>query len=114
MKINVFLAFISLALAGLAAFGFFMANEGDTFRILVTVGAGLTLFVTLGGMLALSVPHGGSANIRVVSGMFLSVFFIGHVVFSIINVRLPPYIIIMGTLLLVYMMICYVIMRALK
>ena len=114
MKVNAFLAFISASLAGLITFGIFVANAGDAYRVLVTVGAGLSLFVTLGGMTALSSPNGGTANLRVVSGLFFAVLLITHIVFSFVTVRLPPYVIITGILLLLYMLICYAIIRALK
>jgi len=114
MKLNGFLILISAAIAGLIAFGIFIANAGDTYRVLVTIGAALSMFATLGGMMAVSSPHGGTMNLRVVSGLFFAILLITHIVFSFVSIRLPPYVIITGILLLVYMLICYSIMRALK
>jgi len=114
MKLNGFLTIISAAIAGLIAFGLFIANEGDTYRILITVGGGISLFTTLGGMIALSSPHGGTMNIRIVSGLFFAVLLVQHIISSFITIRMPPYVIITGLLLLAYMLISYVIMRALK
>ena len=70
MKINWFLFFIALAIAGLAAFGFYSANNNEVYRWLITIGAGLSLFITMGGVLALSSPNGGSLNIKVTSILF--------------------------------------------
>ena len=115
MKINTFLTFICFAIAGLSAFGFFIANSGDTYRILITAASGISLFVTLGGMIALSSSNRGSMiNIRVVSGAFFLALLVNHIVFSFIGVKFTPYIIITGVLLLLYMLIYYVIVRALK
>jgi len=114
MKLNGFLTFISAALAGLIAFGIFIANSGDTYRVLVTIGAALSMFVTLGGMIAVSSPNGGTMNIRVVSGLFFVALLITHIVFSFVSISLPPYVIITGLLLMVYLLICYGVMRALK
>jgi hypothetical protein len=43
MKINPFPACIALALAALIAFGFYSANAGETYRPLITIGAGLSI-----------------------------------------------------------------------
>ena len=115
MKLNVFLTFISIALAGLSAFGFFIANEGDTYRILITAGSGISLFVTFGGLLALASSNRGTImNIRVVSALFLLALFIEHIIFSFTGVRYPPYVIITGALLVLYALICYITIRALR
>ncbi|MCL2762825.1 MAG: hypothetical protein FWD36_06440 [Treponema sp.] len=115
MKLNVVLTFIVIALAGLSAFGFYIANEGDIYRILITAGSGLSLVVTLGGLLALSSPNRGSiVNVRVVSGLFFLALLIVHIVFSFTGVVFSPYIIITGALLLLYILLCYLIIRALK
>ena len=115
MKLNVFLTIISAAIAGLSAFGFFMTNEGDIYRVIITVGAGVSLFVTLGGMFALSSPNRGSImNVRIVSGLFFIALLAEHIIFSYIGIRFAPYILITGILVLVYLLICYAIIRALK
>ena len=115
MKINIFLVFICAALAGLSAFGFYMANEGDTYRVLITVGSAISLFITLGGTLALTSPNRGSiVNIRVISGIFFLVLLIEHIIFSFSGVRFTPYIVITGILALFYILLCYITMRALR
>ena len=114
MRFNLILIVISAALAGLAAYGFFIANEGDTYRILITAGSGLSLFVALGGLLALSSPNRGlSLNIRVISSLFFAALLIEHIIFSITGVRFTPYVIITGTLMVVYVLVCYLVIRAL-
>jgi len=114
MKIDAIFAFISAGIAALVAFGIFMVNAGETYRILITVGSLLSLFVTLGGTLALSSPNGGTANIRVVSGLFFALLLVVHIVFSFVGVRLTPYVMITGILSLVYVLVCYSVVRALK
>ena len=115
IKLNTFLTFIAVALAGLSAFGFFIANEDDVYRILITCGSGISFFITLGGLLALASPsHGLTVNIRVVSGLFFTALMIEHIVFSFTGVRFPPYAIITGVLLVLYMLVCYLVIRALN
>ena len=115
MKLNVFRTFICIGLAGLSAFGFFMSNEADTFRVLITVGSALSLLITLGGMLALSSSNRGQiVNIRVISGIFFLLLLIVHIIFSFIGIRFPPYIILTGVLLLLHLLTCYFISRAIK
>jgi hypothetical protein len=114
MKINPFLTLIALAIAGLGAFGFFSANADESHRLLITIGAGLSLFITLGGALALSSPNGGTLNIKVTSILFFIALLIEHLVFNFTAIRLTPYIIITGILLLVYVLVCYAVTRSLK
>jgi hypothetical protein len=114
MKVNPVLLVISLAIAALAAFGFFMGNEGETYRGLIAAGSGLSFFAVLGGLLAFRPGGGGaSVNIKVVSALFFIALLIEHLVFSFTAVRLTPYVIITGILLLVYGLICYTLTRAL-
>jgi len=114
MKINWVLACISLAITGLIAFGFYSGNSNDSFQLLVTVGSGLSFLITLCGLLALSSPHGGTVNIKVTSILFFIGLLIEHIIFSFTGIRPAPYIIITGILILVYVLICYAITRALK
>ena len=114
MKINPVMCLISLAVAALAGYGFFAANSGDEYRLVVTIGGGLCLFVTLGGFLALSSPHGGTGNIRALSAVFFVIFTVEHLIVSFLPTRLPPYIIITGIFLLVYIIVCYGVVKALK
>jgi len=114
MKINFITLIISIAIAGLIAFGVYAANNDETYRILITIGAGITVFITLGGLLAVSSPNGSTLNIKVVSVLFLIAFTLEHIIFSLAGVAMTPYIIITGILLLVYILICYSIFRALK
>ncbi|MDR3356988.1 MAG: hypothetical protein LBO04_07370 [Spirochaetaceae bacterium] len=115
MKVNPVLLVIAAAIVALAAFGFFTGNENETYRWLITTGSALSFFATLGGLLAFQSGGGGtSVNIKVVSALFFIVLLIEHLVFSFTVIRLTPYVIITGLLLLVYVLICYVLTQALK
>jgi len=114
MKINWVLAIISLAITGLIAFGFYSGNSNDSYQLLITIGSGLSFLITLGGLLALSSPHGGTVNIKVTSVLFFIGLLIEHIIFSFTGVKPAPYIIITGILILVYVLICYAVTRALK
>ena len=114
MKINFITLIISFAIAGLIAFGIYAGNNDETYRILITMGAGISLFITLSGMLAVSSPNGSALNIKVVSVLFFIAFLLEHIIFSLAGVAMTPYIIITGILLLFYVLICYSILRALK
>ena len=115
MKFNLILTLISLGLAGFATYSVFVGNSGDYYRILITVGAGISFFVTLCGMLAIKTVYWGtSMNIRVISGLFFLALLIDHIVFSFIGVKYPHYIIITGVLMLLYILTCYLTIKALK
>jgi hypothetical protein len=114
MKINWFLFCIALAATGLAAYGFFAANSGESYCLLITAGSGVSFLVSLGGLLALSPPNGGTANIKITSALFFIALLVEHLLFSFMGVKPAPYVIITGILLLVYTLVCYAITRALK
>jgi hypothetical protein len=113
MKINVVLLLMALGIAALGAFGFFAGNGGEDYRLVLCIGSGISLFVTLGGIFALTVEHGGTVNIKVVSVLFLIALVVENLIFSFTVIRLAPYVIITGILLLVYALIVYAITRVL-
>jgi hypothetical protein len=101
--------------AALGAFGFFITNANDTYRFLITAGSGISLFITLGGLLALSSTYRGLiVNVRIVSGIFFIALLIEHIIFSFTGINFPAYIIITGILILLYILICYVIIKSTK
>jgi len=115
MKLDMIKTIITVALAGLTAFGFFVANEDDTYRILITIGSGLSVLLTLGGFLALASPnHGLMVNLKIVSCLFFIVLLIVHIIFSIAGIYFPAYIIITGVLIVIYLLVSYSIIRAIK
>jgi len=114
MKINTVLLCISAAIAGLAAFGFYTGCSNESYRVLITIGSGLSLFITLGGLLAISSPAGGSTNLKLTSAVFFIALLIEQIIFAVAGVTLTPYIVITGIVLLVYILICYAIIQALK
>jgi hypothetical protein len=58
--------------------------------------------------------RGSTANIRILSGVFLIVLIVEHLIFSIAPFRLAPYIIITGVIMLLYALIAYAVSRALR
>jgi hypothetical protein len=116
MKINVIMLIIALAIGALAGYGFFAANAADTYREVIALGAGLSLFVTLGGIIAVGAAagRGGVGNIRALSAVFFVLFLVEQLIFSFVPFRLPPYIITTGILLLVYLLIGYAVGKALN
>ena len=116
MKINVVPLIIAVALAALAAYGFYTANSGEPYALALSVAAGLSLCITLAGTIAVGTKdgRGGAANIRVLSGIFFLITLIEQVVFSAIPLSLPPYIIVTGVLMLIYLLAAYGIGKALR
>ena len=112
MRINYVMLLIALGIAALSASGFYSSNSGEELRILITVGSGVTFFITLAGVLAIT-SQSGTSNIRVISIIFFIVFLIEHIIFSIF-MRMEPYIVITGVLLLLYVLLGYAMNRALK
>jgi hypothetical protein len=115
MKINGIMLVIALAIAALAGYGFFSANDGEPYQMILAIGAGVVLFITLGGTIAIksATGRGSVANIRVLSALFLVLFVVEQVIFSFVLFRISPYIIVTGIMLLVYILIAYAVEKAL-
>jgi uncharacterized protein with PQ loop repeat len=116
MKINPVMTLIALAIAALAAYGFYVWNNGEQGQWLITIGSGVTIFICLGGCLAVSGETRGLAgNIRVTSLVFLVIGIISHVIFSLVSgPGTAPYIIVNGIMLLLFVLIAYSTSRALN
>ena len=109
MKINWILVLISLGISAFVGYGFF----SGTGNMLLTVGSGVFLFATLLGMFGISFGRGG-ANIKIFSGIFLVLALAEHLIFVFSGFRQTAYIVITGILFLLYLLIFYGIVKALK
>jgi hypothetical protein len=112
MKINAVFLLIALAISALAGYGFYAANDGEIYRLVITIGGGLSLFIPLAGLFALSAGgRGGVVHIKVVSTLFFVVLLIEQAAFSFFTLKLAPYLIITGIFLLVYVLIGYAVVH---
>ena len=117
MRINVITLFIAAAIAALAGYGLYAANGAENdIPLANALGGGIALFVTLAGAIAIGTKNdtGGTENIRWVSFVFFIIVLIEQIVFIFVPFKLPPYIIITGTLTLIYMLTAYGIGKALR
>ncbi|MCL2759341.1 MAG: hypothetical protein FWD22_03935 [Treponema sp.] len=112
MKVNFVMLLIALAIAALAAFGFYSGHKGE-YQLLITIGSGLMLFIFLSGIIAVGFDAGGTANVRVVSIPFLLVGLVSNLIFAFF-MAMAPYIIVNGIIMILYILICYSVVRALK
>jgi hypothetical protein len=72
-------------------------------------------FVTLAGIVAVGFNVQGTAgNIRIVSVLFFIILLVSNIIFSFVTFSLAPYIIVNGILFLIFILISYGIIRALK
>jgi hypothetical protein len=115
MKINPIMLIVSLFVSALIAFGFYTANRGEIYLWLITVGSAVLCFFTLSGILAVSFDvRGGTGNYKIVSALFFIIMLISNIIFNFLNFTLAPYIIINGILFLLYIVIEYGIIKALR
>jgi hypothetical protein len=115
MKINPVMLIVSLAIAGLISFGFYTANNGEVYLWLITIGSAFLCFVTLSGILAVGFDiRGGTGNYKIVSALFFILTLISNIIFNFLSFTLASYIIINGILFLLYIVIEYAIIKALK
>jgi len=113
MKVNFVMLLIAIAVAALAAFGFYSANKGEDTQLLITIGSGAMLFITFAGTIAVGFGSGGTGNIKVVSVLFFVVSIISNLIFNFF-MAMEPYVIVNGILMLIYILISYSVVRALK
>ena len=117
MKINVIFLVIAFAISALGGYALYAGNSAETdIPLANATGGGIAFFVTLAGMTAISSKdaRGSSMNIRVLSGVFFAVILVEQIIFCIVPFRLPPYIIITGILILIYVLLAYTIGRSMR
>jgi hypothetical protein len=113
MKLNPVLILISFALAALIAYGFYSGNNGE-FQWLITLGSGIFIFITLAGITGINFGRGGTGNVRVLSTVFFIIAIISNLLFTFVPLTFARYIIVNGIIFLIYILIGYSIVRALK
>ena len=117
MKINIITLGIAFAIAALLGYGFYAFNnaEGDI-PLVSAFGGGAALFITLAGAIAVGTKEDSNAtpNIRWVSVIFFVVILIEQIIFTVVTFKLPPYIIVTGLLVLIYLLTAYAIGKALQ
>ena len=107
-RVNFVMLFIALI-----ALGFYSGNRGKPYVWLLTITSGVFGFVTL--VLAISFDvRGAASNVRIVSAVFLAGSLIGNLIFTFAGVTPKVYVIVNGLLFLVFVLIGYTIIRALK
>ena len=116
MKINVITLVIAFAIAALAGYGFYAANNAETdLPLVIAIGGGIALFIPLAGAIAVSTEddRGATLNIRMVSGIFFGITLITQIIFCFVPFS-PAYIIVTGTMFLIYLLIAYSIGKRLQ
>ncbi|MBO4509443.1 MAG: hypothetical protein J5747_12515 [Spirochaetaceae bacterium] len=116
MKVKLVPTLIIAGISALIGYGFYAANSNDGNAgcwIMLAVSA-VSLFVTLGGGFGIRYKESGSAvNIVVISVIFSIVELIINLISTFATFHVAPYIIVSGTVLLVYVGIAYAMAKAL-
>lgn len=112
MKLNTFLSFISIALAGLIGYYAFNIAEGKENDIICGIGSAICFIATLLPAIGLQYKTTRlSINMRNLSSIFFIVFLISHFCFAVFGVNLPYYVIGNGILLVIYLALFYIMQR---
>jgi len=115
MKINFVMLLIAFAIAVLIGFGFYSGNKDETYVWLISMASGIFGFITLSGILAVTFEgRGSTGNVRVISILFFIASLISNFIFTFFSLTFTTYIIVNGILFLIYILIGYGIVRALK
>lgn len=113
MKPNIFLIIVSVLIATLAGYGFYAANSGENFSLLLSLGSGLTFAITLIGTLGIKPKErAGNVNFKIISAIFFILFLISNLIFGFTGMSVAPYIIVNGVILLIYMIVGYGIIKS--
>ena len=114
MKIKLIPSIIAVAICALIAYGFYSFCRGEN-QILLAIGACVFSLLTLGTTMAVCFQNSRtSVNVKVVSGIFFAIAMVSNLIFMFVNFSVPAYVITNGILLLVWLLIAYVIVRASK
>jgi len=112
MRVNFVLLAIAFAIAALIAYTLYTVNKAPTDIPLATaLGGGISLFIILSGTIAVSSKNGKgtSMNLRTLSNIFFGVMLVIQIIFCFIPFKLPPYIIVTGLVLLIYLLFAYIV-----
>lgn len=113
MKGNIFLIIIAILVSALGGYGFYAANSAEIFVLLLSIGSALCFAITLIGLLGIKTEaKSGGTNIKVLSAIFFVLFLISNLIFSFTAIKIAPYIIINGILLLIYLVCVYGIVKS--
>ncbi|MBR4823631.1 MAG: hypothetical protein IKZ86_02425 [Spirochaetaceae bacterium] len=114
MKVKFVPLLICLGIAALAGYGFYAANGGEDGNTLMFAVAGVGFFIMLGCGFGIKYAERGSGNITVLSVLALIVNLVVNVIFTFVQFKTAPYIIISGILLLIYIGLVYALAKALN
>jgi hypothetical protein len=112
MKINFVQTIIAIAISLLIAYGLYSFHDSEN-KILLSTGS----FVFLTSALVMTIGTSfelprTTINVKVVSGIFFAIALFSNLIFTFIRFSIPSYVIINGTLLLIFILIAYSIHKA--
>jgi len=116
MKFNFVLSTIAVALLALIAYAFYMWCADSSASLLLALGGGITMCSTLLVSLAGSFKRKRtSVNVKVISGIFSSLFLVSNIVFCFVNtVSNPTYILVNGLIFIIWILIVYSIYKSMN
>jgi hypothetical protein len=113
MKVNTFTTILAIALAAIVAF-FLSFNVSVANKLILCIGSFITLALTLVGTISISFDYDRTTILaRTVSGVFFLLLLASQIVFTTINnFLLPTYVLVSGSLTIIYALIVYGISRS--
>ena len=111
MRINTFLTFISLALAGLLGYFIYTIAKGHDNDTIYSISSGICFMVTLIPTMGLQYKSGRiGANIRIFSIIFFIIFVICHFLLAGFGCNLSYYIIVNAIILILFLAVFYMLL----
>lgn len=113
MKLNIFTAILSVALASIIAFflSFYVSSAN---KLILGIGSFMTLSITLVGSVSMSFDYDRTTILtRITSVVFFALLFSSQIIFTILNnFFLPTYVLVSGGMTILYSIIVYGISRS--
>ena len=116
MKLQLVPSILVLAVSALIAFGFYSWCQQESMNLLVGIFGGISLCLTFGATFAVSMERTRTTvNTRVLSGVFALLVLISNIVFCCVPAFSPIlYVIVNGSILILWLSLYYAISRAMK
>ena len=112
-KINLFTTVITVAIVALLTYCLYIWTDKEANVALFTTGNALILFATLFGVMGFSLESKRTLiMVRTISAIFFIVMLISCIIFCSVGTGNPPYIIVNGLLLLIYILTIYYAIKA--
>lgn len=112
MKVNKFPFLLAFLLASIIAY-FFSTYHSNNDSLVIGIGAFLVLFTTAASSMSISFDYQRTTTLtRAVSGLFFALFLVSQIIFTSTTFNFPTYVLVNGSMLILFLLIIYSIVKS--